>query len=55
MLRQFLTDDKGTVAILVWGCPPMAHVDNSARAASAAVELHASLELVRGHFHVVVC
>ena len=43
MMRQFLTDDKGSVAILVWGCPPMSHLDNAARAARAAVELVASL------------
>ena len=33
MLRQFLTDDKGTIAILVWGCPPLTNVDNPVRAA----------------------
>ena len=47
MLRQFLTDDKGTVAILVWGCPPYAHIDNPARAALAALELQAALSRVR--------
>ena len=45
--RQFLTDDKGTVAILVWGCPPAAHVDDSARAVRATLELRATLTQVR--------
>ena len=44
LLRQFLTDDKGTVAILVWGCPPMAHIDNPVRACRAAVELYGALK-----------
>ena len=46
LLRQFLTDDKGTVAILVWGCPPFTHIDNSYRAAHAAVELQAALSQI---------
>ena len=47
MLRQFLTDDKGTVAILVWGLPPVAHLDNPARAALAALEICLALKQVR--------
>lgn len=42
MLRQLLTDDKGTVAILVWGCFD-AHTDDPSRAARAALELCAAL------------
>ena len=53
MLRQFLTDDKGTVAILVWGCPPLAHLDNPARAALAALELHGALDRVRSFYGVI--
>lgn len=32
MLRQYLTDDKGTVAIAVWGCPPTSSPEDSLRA-----------------------
>jgi len=39
MLRQYLTDDKGTVAIGVWGCPPLAHKDNAHRAIRFAVNV----------------
>ena len=34
---------QGTVAILVWGCPPFALVDGPLRAAKAAIDLFASL------------
>ena len=37
-LRQFLVDDKGSVVIVVFGLPAMAHSDDSTRAVTFALE-----------------
>ena len=43
-LRQFLVDDKGSVAIAVFGLPSMSHADDARRAVAFAVEVVAVLE-----------
>ena len=43
-LRQFLVDDKGSVAIAVFGLPSMSHADDARRAVTFAVEVVAALE-----------
>lgn len=43
LLRQFIEDDKATVAIGVWGCPPISHRDDTSRAVLAALELRDAL------------
>eukprot|EP00002_Diphylleia_rotans_P021131 TRINITY_DN4112_c0_g2_i11.p1 TRINITY_DN4112_c0_g2~~TRINITY_DN4112_c0_g2_i11.p1 ORF type:complete len:1587 (-),score=297.57 TRINITY_DN4112_c0_g2_i11:4474-9234(-) len=42
-LRQFLVDDKGCVAILVFGAPRITHPDDAFRACAAALEISQSL------------
>jgi class 3 adenylate cyclase len=50
-LRQFLTDDKGTVCIAVWGCPPFSHHDDAFRACLAAVEIvRVAKDIFRQHY-----
>lgn len=43
-LRQFLVDDKGSVAIAVFGLPSMSHADDAARAVAFAAETIDALE-----------
>lgn len=43
-LRQFLVDDKGSVAIAVFGLPSMSHADDARRAVTFAAEVVAALE-----------
>ena len=43
-LRQFLVDDKGSVAIAVFGLPSMSHADDARRAVAFAAEVVAALE-----------
>ncbi|CAN0087222.1 unnamed protein product, partial [Discosporangium mesarthrocarpum] len=38
-LRQFIIDDKGTIAIVVFGLPPIFHEDNAARGVSLGFKL----------------
>ncbi|CAM9767658.1 unnamed protein product, partial [Ectocarpus fasciculatus] len=38
-LRQFIVDDKGTVAIVVFGLPPIFHEDNAARGINLGLRL----------------
>ena len=46
-LRQFLVDDKGSVAIAVFGLPSMSHADDARRAVAFAAEVVAALEAGR--------
>ena len=43
LLRQFLVDDKGPVAILIFGAPPASHLDDPFRAALSATTITAWL------------
>eukprot|EP00002_Diphylleia_rotans_P035501 TRINITY_DN7759_c0_g1_i6.p1 TRINITY_DN7759_c0_g1~~TRINITY_DN7759_c0_g1_i6.p1 ORF type:complete len:1558 (-),score=220.96 TRINITY_DN7759_c0_g1_i6:91-4764(-) len=43
-LRQFLVDDKGCVAIVVFGAPGFGHIDDPQRAVSMALELQLSFK-----------
>ena len=43
-LRQFLVDDKGSVAIAVFGLPSMSHADDARRAVAFAAETIDALE-----------
>eukprot|EP00741_Cyanophora_paradoxa_P018747 tig00021094_g18096.t1 len=42
-LNKLVVDDKGCVAVLVLGLPPLVHVDDGARAVSAAVAMRKDL------------
>ena len=43
------------MAILVWGCPPLADVDSPLRAARAALELYREVRLMlRGQSHMAI-
>ncbi len=42
-VRQFIVDDKGATLIAVLGLPPLAHADDAARGALAAMEMSAEL------------
>jgi hypothetical protein len=44
--QQSLCDDKGTVALGVWGKPPESHADDPCRAVAAACELADSLRAI---------
>ena len=44
-MMQYLTDDKGTVAIAVWGCPPLGHEQDAVRAMSFASQLVRDLDV----------
>ena len=48
MVRQFLSDDKGTVLIAAFGVPPFSHAEGALRGVKAAMEIHKSLELGLG-------
>jgi class 3 adenylate cyclase len=43
-LKQVVVDDKGLTLIAVFGLPPLAHEDDPARAARAALGVHAALQ-----------
>jgi len=43
LLRQFIEDDKATVVIGVWGCPPLSHQDDPMKAIDAALALRDKL------------
>src|SRR4029453_14221582 len=43
-LKQVVVDDKGLTLIAVFGLPPLAHEDDPARAAGAALGVQAALE-----------
>ncbi|CAM9438002.1 unnamed protein product, partial [Scytosiphon promiscuus] len=52
-LRQFIVDDKGTVAIVVFGLPPIFHEDNAARGINLGLRLlrqgvHAKIGVTTG-------
>jgi len=42
-VRQFIVDDKGVVLIAALGLPPLAHEDDAARGAQAALAMQAAL------------
>ena len=42
--KEFLVDDKGSVAIAVFGLPSMSHADDARRAVTFAAEVVAALE-----------
>jgi class 3 adenylate cyclase len=44
LLRQFIVDDKSTVAIAVWGAPPYANHNDAQRAIDAAVSIQRVLK-----------
>jgi class 3 adenylate cyclase len=44
LLRQFIVDDKSTVAICCWGAPPQARHNDAARCVAAAAEMSRSLK-----------
>ena len=46
VLRQFLVDDKGGVAIIAFGYPNFSHEDDASRAVQAAIEIHKDLKNV---------
>jgi len=43
VVRQFLSDDKGTVLIAAFGLPPFSHRDDAIRGVLAALEIHSDL------------
>lgn len=45
-VQQWITDDKGTVCIAVWGRPPLTHTDDPSRALACACALVGSLQRI---------
>ena len=44
MVRQFLSDDKGTVLIAAFGLPPYSHEDDAVRGVKTAIEIYRDLQ-----------
>ncbi len=44
-LVRVAVDDKGTVIIVLFGAPPLAHEDDASRAVRCALDLHAHIEI----------
>lgn len=46
-MRQFLVDDKGAIAIVLLGLPPLYHTDDPSRGVYIALEIRQRLERIR--------
>jgi len=49
-LNKLVMDDKGSTLICIWGLPPFAHIDDSARAIFTAYNMIEALKKIPGTY-----